>query len=56
MGAVSHALEQADSKAMVVLYCGGAGEKLMQLVDRGGEWLPDLVFEGLEEMAALHWA
>ena len=53
VGAVSHVLDQVDAKAMAVLYCGGAGEKLMQLVDRGGEWLPDLVFEGLEAMASL---
>jgi type III pantothenate kinase len=53
VGAVSHALDQADSKAMALLYCGGAGEKLMQLVDRDGEWQPDLVFKGLEGMAAL---
>jgi type III pantothenate kinase len=53
VGAVSHALDQADSKAMALLYCGGAGEKLMQLVSRGGQWQPDLVFEGLEGMAAL---
>jgi type III pantothenate kinase len=51
-GAVTLALEQAGREPMVLLYCGGAGETLMQLVNRGGEWLPDLVFEGLEAMAA----
>jgi type III pantothenate kinase len=51
-GAVILALEQADREPMALLFCGGAGETLMQLVNRGGQWLPDLVFEGLEAMAA----
>jgi type III pantothenate kinase len=51
-GAVSLAIEKAGSEPMVLLYCGGAGETLMKLVDRGGQWLPDLVFEGLEAMAS----
>jgi type III pantothenate kinase len=38
---------------MAILFCGGAGQSLMELVDRGGEVVPDLVFEGLEIMAAL---
>lgn len=52
-GAVALALEQAGSEPLSLLFCGGAGEMLMHLVDRGGVWLPDLVFEGLEIMAAL---
>jgi type III pantothenate kinase len=52
-GAVTLALEQAGRAPMVLLFCGGAGEMLRQLVNRGGQWLPDLVFEGLEAMAAL---
>jgi len=52
-GAVTLALDQAGSESMALLFCGGAGEALMQLVDRSGQWLPDLVFEGLEAMAAL---
>ncbi len=51
-GAVTLALEQAGREPMALLFCGGAGEALMQLVNRGGQWLPDLVFEGLEAMAA----
>jgi type III pantothenate kinase len=52
-GAVTLALDQAGSEPLALLYCGGAGQQLMQLVDRGGQWLPDLVFEGLEVMARL---
>jgi len=52
-GAVILALDQAGGKPMTLLYCGGAGETLKQLVQRGGQWVPDLVFEGLETMAAL---
>jgi type III pantothenate kinase len=51
-GAVSLAIEKAGSEPMALLFCGGTGETLMKLVDRGGQWLPDLVFEGLEAMAA----
>ncbi len=52
-GAVTLALDQVMGEPVALLFCGGAGEALMQLVDRGGQWLPDLVFEGLEAMAAL---
>lgn len=52
-GAVTLALERAGTESMALLFCGGAGETLRQLVERGGQWLPDLVFEGLEAMAAL---
>jgi type III pantothenate kinase len=52
-GAVTLALEQTGSEAVSLLFCGGAGEMLLNLVDRGGLWVPDLVFEGLEIMAAL---
>jgi type III pantothenate kinase len=51
-GAVILALDQAASPPPFVLYCGGAGQLLMQLVGREGQWVPDLVFEGLEAMAA----
>lgn len=50
-GAVTLALKQAGSESMALLFCGGGGETLRQLVDRGGQWLPDLVFEGLQAMA-----
>ncbi len=52
-GAVTLALEKAGGDAMALVFCGGAGETLRQWIGRGGQWLPDLVFEGLEAMAAL---
>ena len=52
-GAVSMALEQLTGSAPALLFCGGGGEALMQLLERGGQWAPELVFEGLEVMAAL---
>ncbi|MEZ5504295.1 MAG: type III pantothenate kinase, partial [Halioglobus sp.] len=52
-GAVALALEQAGEESLAVFYCGGWGETLMRLLHRGGQWVPDLVFEGLEQMAAL---
>lgn len=52
-GAVVLALEQAGSEPITLFYCGGAGETLMRLVQRAGQWAPDLVFEGLVVMAAL---
>jgi len=53
VGAVSLALEQAGSEPITLFYCGGAGETLMRLGQRAGQWAPDLVFEGLAVMAAL---
>jgi type III pantothenate kinase len=62
-GAVRHGvfLAQAGAVALVLdrhpvdrchtFFCGGGGEVLMQLLDRGGLFAPDLVFEGLEVMA-----
>jgi type III pantothenate kinase len=46
------ALEQAGAEPLALFYCGGAGETLMRLGQRGGQWAPDLVFEGLAAMAA----
>jgi type III pantothenate kinase len=46
-------LDQVGSEPVALLFCGGGGETLMLLVHRGGQWAPDLVFEGLEAMAAL---
>lgn len=51
-GAVRLALDVAGGESMDLVFCGGAGEELMQLVGRAGQWLPDLVFEGLAVMAA----
>jgi type III pantothenate kinase len=52
-GAVALAVEQAGSEPMALFFCGGYGEALMQLLQLGGEWTPDLVFEGLAIMATL---
>ncbi|MDE0951855.1 MAG: type III pantothenate kinase [Halioglobus sp.] len=51
-GAVRLALDVAGSESLDLVFCGGAGEELMQLVGRAGQWVPDLVFEGLAVMAA----
>jgi type III pantothenate kinase len=51
-GAVALAINRGGSEAMALLFCGGGGEALMQLLDRGGSYVPDLVFEGLGVMAA----
>ena len=50
-GAVALAIDRGGSEAMQLLFCGGGGEALMQLLDRGGSYVPDLVFEGLAVMA-----
>ena len=52
VGSVSAVLDACQSEPPTLLFCGGAGEVLQQLLDRGGEFFPDLVFEGLEVMAA----
>jgi len=52
-GAVALALQRAGKETPQLMFCGGGGEQLMHLLDRGGEWLPDLVFEGLALAAAL---
>jgi len=51
-GALLMALRQAADPVPSLFFCGGAGETLMQLLGAGGELVPDLVFEGLELMAA----
>jgi len=53
VGAVSTVLAQAGGNGIALFFCGGSGEQLMTLLQQGGEWVPDLVFEGLEVMAAL---
>jgi type III pantothenate kinase len=52
-GAVAMALNLAGTEPVTLFYCGGDGENLLHLVGRGGHWVPDLVFEGLQVMAAL---
>ena len=53
-GAVALAIEHIDLECPQLLFCGGGGELLMQLLGRGGSYEPDLVFEGLEAMAGYH--
>lgn len=52
VGAVSVALERVAGTDAQLVFSGGAGEVLMNLLDVGGHWHPDLVFEGLAVMAA----
>ena len=51
-GALALAMDRAGIVSSQLLFCGGWGKPLMELLDRGGSYLPDLVFEGLEIMAA----
>lgn len=51
-GAVAMALDSAGPEPPQLFFCGGAGEMLMALLGRDGVWAPDLVFEGLEVLAA----
>lgn len=53
-GAVLLALRQAGQPAPRLVFCGGAGQTLCELLGSNGEWRPDLVFEGLELLAGLH--
>lgn len=53
-GAVLLALREAGEPAPRQVFCGGAGAMLRELLGDAGEWRPDLVFEGLELLAALH--
>lgn len=50
-GAVTLVLERCADDPPRLLFCGGGGERLQRELDRGGEFRPDLVFEGLEIMA-----
>ena len=51
-GAISLVLDRVGGDSMTLLFCGGGGQALMQMLGRGGQWQPDLVFEGLAIMAA----
>jgi type III pantothenate kinase len=50
-GALALALDRAGPEQPQLIFCGGGGEVLRKLLDRGGDYVPDLVFEGLEIMA-----
>jgi len=52
-GAVGLALDRMGTEPPRLVFCGGGARVLMQLVGRGGDFLPDLVFDGLEVMASL---
>jgi len=52
-GAVRLVLNQLRAAQPTLVFSGGAGEILMGLVDKGGQYAADLVFEGLEAMRAL---
>ena len=51
-GAVRLLMDRTAIDTDSMLFCGGGGEALMQLLACGGEYLPDLVFEGLDILAA----
>jgi type III pantothenate kinase len=50
-GALALAIERAAVRPDQLLFCGGWGEALRQLLNRGGQYLQDLVFEGLVILA-----
>lgn len=52
VGAVKLVLSSLGIGADDLLFCGGGASHIMALSDLGGQWIPDLVFEGLEIAAA----
>jgi type III pantothenate kinase len=50
-GAVALVLDRTTRQPPTLVFCGGGGGMLRNLLGRGGELEPDLVFEGLEIMA-----
>ncbi|MCP5129207.1 MAG: type III pantothenate kinase [Pseudomonadales bacterium] len=50
-GALALAMDRAGVASSQLLFCGGGGDALRGLLDRGGDYQPDLVFEGLEILA-----
>lgn len=51
VGALALALDRAGAEVPQLLFCGGGGDALRQMLGRGGDYVADLVFEGLEIMA-----
>ncbi|MEM8563609.1 MAG: type III pantothenate kinase, partial [Pseudomonadota bacterium] len=51
VGAAVLAVDRASIAPAQLFFSGGGGETVMQLAGKGGSYLPDLVFEGLEVMA-----
>ncbi|MEP5567045.1 MAG: type III pantothenate kinase [Halioglobus sp.] len=52
VGSMVAVLDACQGEPPSLFFCGGGGHTLMNLLGRGGEHLPDLVFEGLEVMEA----
>lgn len=51
VGAVSRVLQACGTDQPALVFSGGGGEALMGLLGSGGEYVADLVFEGLEVLA-----
>lgn len=51
VGALLTVLEHCADQSPALFFCGGAGQQLQDLTGRGGQFIGDLVFEGLEVMA-----
>ena len=51
VGAITRVLEDCGADQPTLLFSGGGGEALMGLLGKGGEYVVDLVFEGLEVLA-----
>jgi type III pantothenate kinase len=52
-GAVTLVMQAQNLAPEALLFCGGGGAVLQDLLGGGGELLPDLVFEGLQVLAAV---
>ena len=50
-GAVKLALDHAGGDVPTLYFCGGAGQSVQQLLQAEGQYVPDLVFDGLVNMA-----
>ncbi len=51
VGAVQALLAQCGDNPPTLFFCGGGGERLQALLGGGGQFIADLVFEGLEVQA-----
>ena len=51
VGSMVAVLDACQDESPLLFFCGGGGHTLMNLLGRGGEHVPDLVFEGLALMA-----
>jgi type III pantothenate kinase len=55
-GAVALVLQELEIDSSQAVFCGGGSPVLMRLLNSGSDYVPDLVFEGLELMAAIRKA